>query len=490
MSNVRVYTDNLYIHTMKSTESLFASPENADFPQIAHFSLERAKEMIFWVDETGRFIYVNPSVCQELQYSRAELYRMQPEQITFQYDAGTLLQLQERLYREEVIELETILQRKDGSTFPVWTSMNVLRYRGQAINCSFSRNISERKALEAKLQQDVHTLAKENEWLKRATSKENKPMIGRSKKLLHILRQADRVAQIDIGVHIGGETGTGKELLARYIHAQSPRANRPLISVNCAAISEQLIDSELFGHEAGSFTGAQQLKRGYFELADGGTLFLDEVGELPLSTQAKVLRVLQEHEFYRIGGETSIRVDTRVIVATNRDLGKMVREGCFREDLYYRLNGFPIELPPLRERLEDLPELVDHFVEEFTKRSGIEVAPISEAQLQALRRYPFPGNIRELRNIIERAILLSEEGQPNFEAALPQIATLTTPESLLTLEEIQRQHIIRALRLTGGKVSGANGAANLLKMNANTLTSTMRRLGISRKVVFSAQYPT
>ncbi len=317
-------------------------------------------------------------------------------------------------------------------------------------------------------------------------------MVGQSPALLAVLRQVDRVAPTDSTVLVSGETGTGKELIARAIHDRSARRRRPLVKVNCSAISAGLVESELFGHVKGAFTGALERRIGRFELADGGTIFLDEVGELPLETQVKLLRVLQEREFEPVGSSRPVRVDVRVIAATNRDLTAAVGDGRFRSDLFYRLNVFPLEAPPLRERSADIPQLVTFFVSRFAKKFGKKVDAVSRETMERLARYAWPGNVRELQNVIERAVVLSEG--PTLELgpgllpvsgadARPVRATSpAAPSSGLDtlLQEVERNEILAALEQAGGVVEGPRGAAKLLRPHPNTLRSRMEKLGIRR----------
>ena len=327
--------------------------------------------------------------------------------------------------------------------------------------------------------------------------------IGGSAALQQVRQRIAQVAGTDATVLITGETGTGKEVVARALHQASPRQGRALVKLNCAALPAQLIESELFGHEKGAFTGAVERRIGKFELADGGTIFLDEVGELPLDLQAKLLRVLQEKEFERLGGNRVLRTDARVLAATNRVLEDEVRAGRFRADLYYRLNVFPIYLAPLRERPEDIAPLVQHYLATLSQRLARPPRPIRPADLAALQAYPWPGNIRELEHVLEQAIIISQGPWLEFGgfAAGPPLAlpppagpgpaaepaptppTAADDAPLKTLREQERDHILRALHRTGGRVSGAQGAATLLDINPKTLEARMKKLGIRRTVV-------
>jgi transcriptional regulator with GAF, ATPase, and Fis domain len=318
-------------------------------------------------------------------------------------------------------------------------------------------------------------------------------MVGQSETLLKALSDVKEVAATDATVLILGETGTGKEPIARAIHRASRRGQMQLIKVNCAAIPATLIESEFFGHEQGAFTGATKKRDGRFALAHGGTLFLDEVGELPLDLQSKLLRVLQEGEFEPVGSSQTRKVDVRVIAATNRDLEKSVREGKFREDLYYRLNVFPIQLPPLRERRADIGILATAFARKYAQRMGRTLEPLSEDCLRRLEAYSWPGNVRELQNIIERAVITSRGGRLNLDRALPEsvntiAAALSTGENTnhrirtaKELEELERQNIMAALESADWKIAGAKGAAQLLGMKPTTLSSRIKALGIERK---------
>jgi formate hydrogenlyase transcriptional activator len=306
-------------------------------------------------------------------------------------------------------------------------------------------------------------------------------IVGESVALRRVLTQVEVVAPTDATVLIVGETGTGKELVARAVHRLSRRHERPLITVNCAALSPTLIESELFGHERGAFTGAVAQKIGRFELAHRGTIFLDEIGNLPLALQAKLLRVLQEGEFERVGSARTLKSEARVMAATNRELATAVTRGKFREDLYYRLNVFPIALPPLRERREDIPLLVRHFAHMYGTKLGKVIATITRQGLDALQAYSWPGNVRELEHVVEQAVILARGATLALEdtfSAPPRTAEPVT--SALTLAEVERQHIRRVLEETHGRIEGPRGAAMRLGLHPSTLRGRMHQLGVTR----------
>lgn len=311
-------------------------------------------------------------------------------------------------------------------------------------------------------------------------------MIGVSLEMQDVKNKIKQVAALDVTVLIEGETGTGKELIAHAIHNLSQRKDGPFIKVNCAALPAQLIESELFGHEKGSFTGAVERRIGKFELADGGTIFLDEIGELPIELQAKFLRVLQEHEFERIGGQTTMKTNIRIVAATNRNLKEEVEKGLFRKDLYFRLNVFPIFSPPLNRRREDIPLFLKFFVEKYSKKIGKPIMSIKKNDMDALMQYNWPGNVRELENVIERAVIISNGLNLDLSwITLNAIADQSEPVKLKTLVEIEKEHIIAALKAANGQVTGEKGAAKILGLNGKTLGTKMRKLGIKRSVVIS-----
>ncbi len=338
-------------------------------------------------------------------------------------------------------------------------------------------HIALRREIEAhgKSKATIHALVEEG----RA---ERDVFMGESPALQRVRQQVAQVAPTDSTVLIQGETGTGKELVARAIHEKSARRERPLIKVNCAALPRELVESELFGHERGAFTGAVQHRRGRFELADGGTLFLDEVGELPPEVQAKLLRVLQEREFERIGGAHTMRVDVRVIAATNRDLRAEVSASRFRADLYFRLDVFPIVVPPLRERRDDIPRLLEHIAARTARKLGRTFGGVSPAFIESARAYPWPGNVRELENLVERALIMSRDGTLDGSEPFtaPGARECAEPVGCDILEDVERAHIRSVLERSRWKIEGDDGAARKLGLNPSTLRGRIRKLGIRK----------
>jgi formate hydrogenlyase transcriptional activator len=445
---------------------------------------EEAPNAYVSVGSDGMLLNVNRRATQLLGYSAPDLIGSD----ILQYFADTPCgcepagQALRRVFAgEEVSGLELEMRRRDGS--PLWISlwMRPLRDEGGATRAVHSIwvDVTDRVLAEA----ERARLREQNLYLQEEIKSVHNfgEIVGRSPALAAVLDKVRRVAATDATVLIYGETGTGKELIARAVHSTSQRRDKPLIKINCAALPAGLVESELFGHEKGAFTGAIARHTGRFELADGGTIFLDEIGELPGDSQAKLLRVLQEHEFDRVGGTSPRKVDVRVIAATNRDLLKAVREKAFREDLYYRLSVFPLPLPPLRERTEDIPLLARFLLDKFAARVGRRFEGIEPGTMRRLVAYPWPGNVRELENVLERAVILGTGptlevdpdvlGQPGVEpAGRPSAA----------LEDVERAHILAVLQQTRWVIDGARGAAVVLGIHPNTLRSRLKKLGLSR----------
>ncbi len=436
----------------------------------------------FWVTEKARELFEFPPE-QDVTLDRV-LETVHPE------DRETVRRAVDTAMREQrEISIEYRIVRPNGGTRWI-SSRGRPRDGGSGASdrlMGISLNVTERKAGQLALEQAYQEirqlkerLEKENIYLRQGDDFHyvKSGIIGQSEAVRRVLQQAEQVAPTDSSVLLQGETGTGKELVAEFIHQRSPRHARLMVQVNCSALPATLIESELFGREKGAFTGALTRQAGRFEIADGSTLFLDEIGDLPLDLQAKLLRVLQEGRFERLGSSRTLTVNVRVITATNRDLAEEVRRGHFRQDLFYRLNVFPIHLPPLRERAEDIPLLVQSFVHEFAGRLGRKIRTVPRRTMEALQRYPWPGNIRELRNVLERAVIVS--AGDTLQMDLPAVAPGQVP-SVSTLAEAEADHIRAALERTGGRIKGPGGAAELLGMNPSTLYSRMKKLGLLRR---------
>jgi formate hydrogenlyase transcriptional activator len=433
----------------------------------------------------GRITSANDRATQLIGFSEAELEGRPVIDLfagTADGKARGAALFQKFLTGEQVAGLEVEMCRKDGR--PLWVSLWMKPIRGEDGQVQASRliwvDITDRvlaEAEHARLQRQNLYLQDE---IKAASNYEE--LVGHSPALRAVLDNVRSVAPTDASVLISGETGTGKELIARAIHAASKRKDKPLIKINCAAFPAGLVESELFGHEKGAFTGAIARRIGRFELANGGTIFLDEIGEISPETQVKLLRVLQEREFDRVGGSAPIKVDIRVLAATNSDLLDAVQQKKFREDLYYRLNVFPIFLPPLRERAEDIPLLVHYLIPKFATRIGKRVDGVTEQTMKRLVNYPWPGNVRELENVLERAVILATGPMLDI---LPELvpapdAALAAAQQQSTLETVERDHILAVLHKTEWVVEGPRGAARILGLHANTLRNRMKKLGITR----------
>ena len=453
-------------------------------------------DAIVTVTSELKIVFVNAAAQRLFNCGESQLRDSGLDQFLDHVDAERLMQLVNKLTSEGQPEPylwvpgQMSARCALGRVFPTEATLSQCEFTGQTHFTIVLRDIGPR--LQAENQ--IRELADRAEYLEEEIRALENPadILGNSPALRHALDDVRKVAGTDASVLILGETGTGKELFARAIHDTSTRAGKPLVKVNCAALPGALIESELFGHEKGAFTGATGRRVGRFALADGGTIFLDEVGELPLELQAKLLRVLQEGEFEPVGSSQTFTVNVRVITATNRDLAASVARGEFREDLYYRINVFPITIPPLCERGDDVCILAQALLQRFTQGAGQGLAPLSDDDMRLLKSYAWPGNVRELINVIERAVITAVDGHANFERALPGVipkgALGATPETtnsnaIMTQAQIQlleRENILGALEEADWRIAGAGGAAELLDMKASTLSSRIKSLGLNR----------
>ena len=458
---------------------------------------DHSNDGIFLIEaSSGNFLSANPKICDMLGYSRQELLSMNVSDV-HPHDLEQFMVFAESVATDgygSTDELSCLAKGGEKLAAEISASTFIDSIVGHQFILASIRDITERKLAEEALRKahaEVESLKErlqaENVYLQEEIRTEHnfEEIIGRSTALKKVLHQVEQVAETDATVLILGETGTGKELFARAVHDLSPRKDRPLVKINCAALPPTLIESELFGHEKGSFTGALSRKIGRFELADEGTIFLDEIGDLPLELQAKLLRILQEGEFERLGNTSTIKVNVRVIAATNRDIEKEVADGNFREDLYYRLNVFPLTIPPLRKRKKDLPLLTQSFVSKFCKRLGKNIELIPKDVMDRIEAYSWPGNVRELENIIERAVIVSSGNSLQINDSLVTKTTNNKNTSQATLQDAERGHILNILKDTDWVISGNKGAAKILDLNPNTLRSRMQKLGISRSTLSS-----
>jgi len=491
------------------SERRAAEAEVARLTRSNELILASAGEGIYGLDAEGRTTFCNPAAVAMMGWTAQEMLGKPQHALIHHSKPGgehyprsecpIYAAITDGLVHREDNE---VFWRKDGTSFPVeYVSTPVRDEHGKLIGAVVTFNdITERKKREealrdalAEVERLKERLQAENQYLRQEikVSHNFEEIIGQGPAMTKAKRLIEQVAATDATVLILGESGVGKELFARAIHNLSWRRERPLIKVNCAALPSSLIESELFGHEKGAFTGATSRRAGRFELANGGTIFLDEIGELPIELQAKLLRVIQEGEYERLGGSETIRTDIRIVAATHRDLRKMIQAGTFREDLFYRLNVFPVSVPALRDRREDIPQLVTHFVRKFAKQQGKAVDSVPDHVQSALREYAWPGNIRELENVIERAVILSTHGTLRIDGAIAVQAS-TSPEPAgaastvadrRTLEEVERSHILNVLKQTSWQISGDLGAAVILGMHPNTLRSRMEKLGIKKSAL-------
>jgi formate hydrogenlyase transcriptional activator len=460
---------------------------------------ERARTRALWMDGfRPAFEYdVRDTPCMKVAQGETCLYSHNVRQyfphieLLAQLNAQSFLGVPLWNSSSTVIGHMVLVDDKPMSEDPLWLS--VLQTFAMRAGVELEREHADEKlrAALAQVENLKNRLEAENVYLQEEIRTEHQfdEMVGQSPALVAVLQKVERVAGTDATVLVMGETGTGKELIARALHGRSARKHRPLVKVNCGAVPASLIESELFGHVKGAFTGAIDRRVGRFELADGGTLFLDEISELTLETQVKLLRVLQEQEFEPVGSSRTLRVDVRIIAATNRDLAEEVRLGRFRSDLFFRLNVIPLTVPPLRKRPEDIPLLVTYFVLRFAKKFGRKIDRVSKGAMDHLTRYPWPGNVRELQNIVERAVVLSTGPVLTIDAELLSVADTgalaanpSTNDGLpLSMRDAERQHIQSVLKQTNGVIEGPRGAARILNLNPNTLRSRMRKLGVFPK---------
>lgn len=465
-----------------------AERENSFFA----YALRSISDFVVIADIDKRIRYANKTYLTSRGYTEREIIGKSFEALPVPDEsraakAGILNALASGGWRGELLAL-----KKDGTKFPVQVSASpVLDDENNILGfIAIGSDLTEKKAAEqelrkayAEVEQLKDRLEAENVYLQEEIRKDHDfdEIVGSSKEILEVLRKVESVAHTETSVLITGETGTGKELIARAVHSLSNQHAKPLVKVNCTAISPMLVESELFGHEKGAFTGAIRQRMGRFELADGGSIFLDEIGDLPIEIQAKLLRVLQEQTFERVGGSESISVSVRVISATNRNLEQNIQKGTFRSDLFYRLNVFPIALPPLRKRRSDIPVLANHFLEQYARRIGKTFDGISRASMTWMMEYDWPGNVRELANVIERAAVTASGATLDIQ---PENRYQASDESRLscikTMEEAEREHIINILNKTDWQIGGPGGAAELLGLHKNTLRSRMQKLGIKK----------
>jgi PAS domain S-box-containing protein len=443
---------------------------------------EFSPDAIIVTDGEGKIAEVNGQVEKFFGYDRAELIgqtveMLVPERLRNAHLGHRKGYNAHAQTRPMGVGLELSGRRKDGTEFPVDIMLSPVEAEGRFV-LSVIRDLTEK----VRIQQALERKEREKQYLEEELNLEHsfEDIIGESQELKKVLKQVETVASTDVTVLILGETGTGKGLVARAIHRLSPRAQRTFVKLNCAAIPAGLLESELFGHEKGAFTGAISQKVGRLELAHQGTLFLDEVGDLPPELQPKLLRALQEKEFERLGGTRTIAVDVRLIAATNRNLEKMVVDREFRSDLYYRLRVFPVTIPPLRERREDIPLLVRYFVTKHARQMDKRIETIPPGVMRALTKWSWPGNVRELENFIERAVILTKGPSLRIPFAELVVSANEAPSTDASLEAADREHILRILREAKGVIAGPNGAAARLGLKRTTLNSKLKKLGIDR----------
>jgi len=466
--------------------------------------LDSAGEGIFGLDAEGRTTFVNFAAEKMTGYTASELIGLSSHDLVHhskidgEHYPSEECPIYSAFKDGKVRQVSNeVFWRKDGSSFPVEYVSTPINEKSKLLGAVVVfKDISERKEAEERIQNLQHQLEMENAYLNEEVlnAKTYGGIIGTSPILENLLRQIELVSPTDASVLITGESGTGKELVAREIHDRSSRSKRTMIKVNCASIPKELYESEFFGHVKGAFTGAIKDRAGRFQLANGGTLFLDEIGEIPLSLQSKLLRVLQEGTFERIGDEKTLHADVRIIAATNKSLKEEVEAKRFRHDLYYRLNVFPMEVPPLRSRKEDIPMLASHFLKLASEKLNLPLSKLTRANVRDLQNYDWPGNVRELQNVMERALITSRNGKLSFHLSNGiQITKIQNDiderqqpgDQINILTEIEmklrdRENILNALNHCGWKITGSGGAAEILRMNPSTLNSRIKKMGLKK----------
>ncbi len=458
--------------------------------RLSDFTIKNANDTIFWLNSSGKILNSNGFALFKYGYTREEMDTMTILDLNKNLNQESFDDMWRDLKQQKRLFLETTHVTKDGRKLEVEISANFLAFEDEEYSASIVRDITLRKRRESALRGALEEIKELKEMLEAeknylAEEIEIKNDFGEiitdSDLYKKVLQQVEQVSITKSTVLITGESGTGKELLARALHRLSDRSHTSLIKVDCAALPGHMIESELFGHEKGAFPGAIKRKIGKFELANNGTLFLDEVGEIPIELQSKLLRVLQEGEFERLGGTSPIKLDLRIIAATNRQLTEEIEKGNFRQDLFYRLNVFRIESVPLRKRKEDIPLLVKHFSKKLGIKMGKKIKEVPQRIIKKLMAYDFPGNVRELENLIERGVITSINGRLNLQSFDPKAQEVKS-KNFVTMKEFQKQYIIDILKHTQWRVSGPKGAAVILGMPATTLYSKMDKLGIKRSL--------
>ncbi|UCF64626.1 MAG: sigma 54-interacting transcriptional regulator [bacterium] len=449
--------------------------------------LDNVQLMVVGLDNNATINYVNPYFLKVTGYPESEILNKDYFSLFLKHgNLVTMKQVFENIPQFTVYQ-NSIMTKEGSERIISWSNVQLFDMQDQKSGLlSIGSDITDREKAFVEIQGLKERLEEENIYLQEEIISDDtgREIIGSSAAIKYVINRAAQVAPTEMTVLIEGETGVGKEIIARLVHRESLRKDQLLVTVNCAAIPANMIESEMFGHVKGAFTGASRDRAGRFEVADGGTIFLDEIAELSLELQAKLLRVLEEGEYERLGSDKTVKVNVRIIAATNRILSEEVERGNFREDLFYRISAFPISIPPLRKRSEDIPLFVENFVAEFSKKYRKSITQITRTTLEKLQEYNWPGNIRELRHVIERAVIASQSDK----LVLQDFTTLNNAkakdngsEDMLTLEQVERQHIVHALMECNGKISGENGAARLLGLHPNTLRFRMQKLNINLK---------